>query len=243
MEYKQISFIHDYLVRFFEKSEDPISPSGIKSEESLRSAIARPFMSVGGKDAYQGVFLKAAALFHSIINNHSFHNGNKRTALLTTIVFLSDNNWWISRANDDELFEFTRQAAAHELCKNRDDELGIIADWFRSNCRRRVTHNNQLKYSRLSQILNNFGFSIVENDKNRVEIRDSNDQYVTEIIKKGKAGKEDYDVQYIAKLRKKLKLTEEYGIDSECFYGGFREDSMNKFMNSRHEVMRKLAKI
>ncbi len=93
MEYKQISFIHDYLVRFFEESEDPISPPGIKSEESLRSAIARPFMSVGGKDAYQGVFLKAAALFHSIINNHSFHNGNKRTALLTTIVFLSDN-WW-----------------------------------------------------------------------------------------------------------------------------------------------------
>lgn len=243
MEYKQISFIHDYLVRFFEESEDPISPPGIKSEESLRSAIARPFMSVGGKDAYPGIFLKAAALFHSIINNHSFHNGNKRTALLTTIVFLSDNNWWISRANDDELFEFTRQAAAHELCENRDNELSFIADWFRSNCRRRVTHNNQLKYSRLSQILNNFGFSTVENDKNRVEIRDTNDQYVTEIIKKGKAGKEDYDVQYIAKLRKKLKLTDEYGVDSECFYGGFKEDSMNKFMNARHEVMRKLAKI
>jgi len=243
MEYKQIKFIHEYLVRFFENSEDPISPPGIKNEETLKSAIARPFMTVGGNDAYTGIFLKAAALFHSIINNHSFHNGNKRTALLATIVFLSDNNWWISRANDEELFEFTRQAAAHELCEKREDELSYIANWFRKNCRRRVAYNNRLKYSQLRQILNNFGFRVIENGKNRLEIYDSNDKYMTEIIKKGQSGKEDYDVQYLLKLRKKLKLTEDYGIDSECFYGGFREDSMNKFMNSRHEVMRKLAKI
>ncbi|MFX6089172.1 type II toxin-antitoxin system death-on-curing family toxin [Acinetobacter baumannii] len=243
MNYEQVKYIHEYLVRFFEKSEDPISPPGIKNEETLRSAIARPFMSVGGADAYKGIFPKAAALFHSIINNHSFHNGNKRVALLTTIVFLSENGWWISRPNDDDLFEFTRMAAAHELCDKREDELGAITDWFRSNCRRRTVHNHGLKLHQLRQILSNFDFTMVENNKNRLEIFDSNGNYITDVLKKGKNGKEDYDVPYIAKLRKKLKLTEEYGVDSQCFYGGFNEDSMNKFMHARHEVMRKLAKI
>ncbi|EHU1601900.1 death-on-curing family protein [Acinetobacter baumannii OIFC0162] len=243
MNYEQVKFIHEYLVRFFENSDDPISPSGIKNEETLKSAVARPFMSVGGQDAYKGIFPKAAALFHSIINNHSFHNGNKRAALLTTIVFLSENGWWISRPNDDELFEFTRQAAAHELCNNRVDELDYITKWFRSNCRRRVIYNHGLKLHQLRQILSEFEFTMIENNKNRFEIYNSNGDYITDVIKKGKHGKEDYDVAYISKLRKKLKLTEEYGIDSQCFYGGFSEISMNKFMHSRHEVMRKLAKI
>ncbi len=188
-------------------------------------------MSVGGADAYKGIFPKAAALFHSIINNHSFHNGNKRAALLTTIVFLYENGWWISRPNDEELFEFTRKTAAHELCHDRNNELTYITEWFRTNCRRRVIYNHGLKLHQLRQILSEFNFKMVENNKNRIEIYDLNDKYITDVIKKGKSGKEDYDVAYLAKLRKKLKLTEEYGIDSQCFYGGYSEDSMNKFMN------------
>lgn len=243
MKFEQVKFIHEYLVRFFNDSEDPISPSGIKNEETLHSAIARPFMSVGGQDAYKGIFPKAAALFHSIINNHSFHNGNKRAALLTTIVYLSENGWWISRPNDDELFEFTRQTAAHELCEKREDELLYITEWFRSNCRRRVIFNHGLKLHQLRQILSTFGFTMEENKKNRFEIFNESGEYITDVIKKGKHGKEDYDVPYIAKLRKKLKLTEDYGVDSHSFYGGFSEENLNKFMHARHEVMRKLAKI
>lgn len=244
MTFEQVVFIHEYLVRFFINSEDPISPPGVKNEGTLRSAVARPFASAWGSDAYKGIFPKAAALFHSIINNHSFHNGNKRTALLATIVYLSENGWWISRPNDDELFEFTRMAAAHELCENRDDELNYIVDWFRRNCRRRVIHNHGLKQHQLRQILVGFNFILNDNTKkNRIEIYDSNNLYITDIIKKGGSGKEDYDIQYISKLRKKLKLTEGYGVDSYCFYGGSNEDSMNKFMHARHDVMRRLAKI
>lgn len=243
MNFEQIMFIHEYLVRFFIDSEDPILPPGIKNEETLRSAVARPFMTVGGEDAYKGIFPKAAALFHSIINNHSFHNGNKRAALLATIVFLSENGWWISRPDDEDLFEFTRMAAAHELCEKREDELLHITNWLRSNCRRRVALNHGLKLHQLCQILNQFGFQIRENKKNRLEIFDSNNNYMTDVIKKGKHGKEDYDVPYITKLRKKLKLTEDYGVDSLTFYVGFNDESMNKFMHARHDVMRRLAKI
>ena len=55
---------------------------------------------------------------------------------------------------------------------------------------------------------------------------------------------EDYDKNYMSKLRKKLKLTQEYGIDSMMFYGdkGIATD-LNEFMEMRYEVMRELAKI
>ncbi|SDS12355.1 death on curing protein [Halopseudomonas litoralis] len=78
MDINQVKFIHDYLVDYFDNSDDPVSPPGVKDEDLLNSSVSRPFMSVGGQDAYPGIFYKAAALFHSIINNHCFYNGNKR---------------------------------------------------------------------------------------------------------------------------------------------------------------------
>jgi death-on-curing family protein len=50
---------------------------------------------VGGKEAYPTTFNKTAALFHSLINNHPFHNGNKRVALVSAQVFLDQEGWWI----------------------------------------------------------------------------------------------------------------------------------------------------
>jgi len=72
MNTKQVIFIHNYLTKYFSDSDDPVSPPGIKNETLLDSAVNRPFMSAGGMDAYDSIFDKAAALFHSLINNPSF---------------------------------------------------------------------------------------------------------------------------------------------------------------------------
>ena len=77
MDTATIIYIHEYLTDFFYDKEDPISPPGVKDLTTIESAAARPFATAGGHDAYPTVFLKAASLFHSIIGNHSFHNGNK----------------------------------------------------------------------------------------------------------------------------------------------------------------------
>ncbi len=245
MDIKQITFIHEYLVKYFHDKEDPISPPGIKNEGTLASAVQRPFMSVGGKDAYIGVFNKSAALFHSLINNHSFHNGNKRTALLASLAYLGDNGYWVTIPSDDDMFEFTRQAAAHELSENREDELAIISDWFKNNSRRRKIGEHMLKFHELREILYGFGFEFGNDSSNgrAVELI-KNGKVKTKILKKGAKGKEDYDKQYIQRLRKQLKLTPDYGVDSFSFYGerGFG-DRLGQFMTIRHNVMRELAKI
>lgn len=66
---------------------------GVKSQELLASAVYRPQQSVFGKDAYETIFEKSAALFESLGKNHPFHNGNKRTALASLVVFLYMNGY------------------------------------------------------------------------------------------------------------------------------------------------------
>lgn len=54
----------------------------------LHSAIERPKAVYQSKDLYPTLFLKAAALLHSLAQNHPFTDGNKRTAWLATKRFL-----------------------------------------------------------------------------------------------------------------------------------------------------------
>ena len=243
MDINQVKFIHEYLVDYFEDSDDPVSPPGVKDEDLLDSSVSRPFMSAGGQDAYPGVFHKAAALFHSIINNHCFYNGNKRCALLTAIVYLGDKGWWITIPEDDELFEFTRQAAAHELTEKRSDEIAYISDYFKQNTRKRQAGEHQLTLRDLREILSGFGFEMTDTSGRTIEII-KDGRVRAKILQKGSKGQENYDKKYIKDLRRKLKLVPEYGVDSYTFYGdrGF-SDTLGKYMKMRDKVMRDLAKI
>ena len=57
----------------------------------LESAVARPQASAFGVDAYPDLASKAAALLHSLVLNHAFVDGNKRTAFVTSLAFLRLN--------------------------------------------------------------------------------------------------------------------------------------------------------
>ncbi len=242
MDASTIVFIHEHLTEYFADKDDPISPPGVKNMETVESAAARPIATVGGRDAYPTVFLKAASLFHSIACNHSFHNGNKRTALLSTLYYLGEHGYWLDRCDDDEMYEFTRKMAAHEITEDRRDEVKVIADWLEHNARKQQKGERQLKLVDLREALGRFGFELRENGQTLQIIKD--DSVVETIRKKGTQGFEDYDHQYIAELRKRLHLTVEDNVDSARFYGqkGISED-LNQFMQLRLEVMKRLAKI
>ncbi len=240
---ENVELIHNCLVEYFISSEDPISPSGVKDRGLLASAVARPFQSAGGEAAYEDIFGKAAALFHSIINNHPFYNGNKRTALIAVGVFLDDNGYWLEGCTDEELFEFTRKTAAHELVEDRDQEVEFIAEWLRANSRRRFKSEKPLSYFELKDILSKFEYDIDPPKGEFLSIY-KNGNFKTKIIKQGVQGFRPYHTHYIAELRKRLKLTPEYGVDSDKFYGkkGLKE-SISEMIALRNEVIRRLAKI
>lgn len=238
-----VTKIHDFLTVHFADSEDPISPPGVKDEGLLESAVMRKDMTAGTMDIFEGVFNKAAALFHGVINNHAFYNGNKRSALLSTIVYLGECGYWVTKCDDEEMFEFTRKIAAHELHEDRNREISIIADWLKVNSRRREVRDKRLSLQQLKDTLAQFGYEISAPKKNCCDIL-MNGDFITTVRFKGAKGNEDYDVKYIKGLRKRLKLTPEYGVDSIQFYGvkGVTEE-LNRYLKMRHQVMRWLAKI
>ncbi len=80
-------FIHFMVM----KETNDLDEAGVKDMNMLESAIGRPQQSAFGEDAYPDLFLKTAALFDSMVNNHGFHNGNKRTAVVVTDTFLKKN--------------------------------------------------------------------------------------------------------------------------------------------------------
>jgi len=235
--------IHEILVDWFEASEDPISPVGIKDRNLLESAAGRPAQTIDGRDAYSSPFEKAGALFHSLVNNHAFHNGNKRMALTAAQAALAQDSQWLDHSSDLEMYEFTRKAAAHELTNNRADELPYITEWLQANSRKAVKGERPLKYGELKEILARFGYSIDNPDREFLNIYKDGER-VERIIKQGIKGFRPYHTDYISGLRKRLNLTAESGIDSAIFYGhkGVVSSNAALFIELRIEVMRRLAK-
>ena len=80
----------------------------------LDSACHRPRSGFMGQEAYPTLPGKAAALMHSLACNHALLDGNKRLALLATVVFLRINGYRLA-LSDDEVFDLTLGVAAGQL--------------------------------------------------------------------------------------------------------------------------------
>lgn len=179
---------------------------------------------------------------HSLINNHAFHNGNKRVALVAAQVYLAKENYWLEKSSDDDMYEFARAAAAHEICQNRTDEISTMSKWLENSSRKASKEEFPLKYSDLKEALQQFGYDLTPPDKEFVDVLKSG-QRVERIKKEGIKGFRPYHTHYIADLRKRLGLTRENGIDSSVFYGiPTTANTASVFIQLRWEVMSKLAK-
>lgn len=62
--------------------------TGIRDLGALESAIAQPRMTFGGEELYPTIVEKASALGFSLIQNHPFVDGNKRSGHAAMELFL-----------------------------------------------------------------------------------------------------------------------------------------------------------
>jgi death-on-curing family protein len=98
---QEVEYIaHDFAQKHLTFNE-PIPDFSTRYPDKLESCIAMPFMKFNKKDLYPGILNKAAVLFYLLIKNHPFQNGNKRMAIMTTIVFLMKNKQTFSVKVDD----------------------------------------------------------------------------------------------------------------------------------------------
>lgn len=80
----------------------------------LDSALNRPRSSAFGEDAYATLTVKAAALIHSVTNNHALLDGNKRLGWLCTVVF-GDLNGFTTDLSDDQAFQLVWDVASSSI--------------------------------------------------------------------------------------------------------------------------------
>jgi death-on-curing protein len=104
----EVEHIHDILIAKFGGLK------GIRDSGILESAINRPYQTFDKSELYPNPEDKAAAIFESIISNHPFADGNKRTAYVLMRLILKEYQTDI-QATQSEKYEFTISAAKGEL--------------------------------------------------------------------------------------------------------------------------------
>lgn len=91
----------------------------------LESAVHRPSASMFGQEAYPDLLEKAAALLQSLAINHPLFDGNKRTAWLSCVTFLSLNG--VSLRPDMDAAE----ALVIAVATAEADDVKLIAESLR----------------------------------------------------------------------------------------------------------------
>jgi death on curing protein len=123
-----VKVLHDEVIRI--RGE-----RGIKSEGLLESCLERPFTYVYGHEAFPTLFMKAGALLHSIAGPfHPFIDGNKRTALLTTDLFLSINGYSFNFPNDVVDFMLS-------IAKGKINDIRKISRWIKKGCIKNIVYD------------------------------------------------------------------------------------------------------
>ncbi len=87
---------------------------GIHNVGALESALAQPRMTFGEDELYPTIVEKASALGFSLVMNHPFVDGNKRTGHAAMETFLVLNGFEL-RASVDEQEQIILQLAAGVL--------------------------------------------------------------------------------------------------------------------------------
>ena len=252
---KEVISVHEALVEDFAADEDPIKPHGVREMNLLSSAVDRPQTGLADKLKYPTVEMAGAALLHSIVLNHAFYNGNKRTALVCLLVFL-DKNSFMPECTEDDLFKLTLSLAQHRLVPRHYDDLADrevieIADWIRQNSRRISKEEHPLSWLKLKRILRHFNCEIdsVTGVGNRINIRRSVSRrrfgLTRDLILRVQVAFRGDGTEAVPNtvrhIRAKLELDEDHGCDSVVFYdAGTKPDD---FIQRYRTLLRRLARL
>ncbi len=104
-------------------------PAGIQDPGLLESAVLMPQQQFGGEYLHAGLPAMAAAYLFHIAQNHAFHDGNKRTAALSALIFLEVNG--VKLLPEPDALERTTLAVAASRCGKQE-----LTQWMRQQLAR-----------------------------------------------------------------------------------------------------------
>ena len=121
----EVEYVAHRLAQELMDYGEPIPPFNTRFPERLESCLKTPFQKFDNKSLYAGIVLKAAMLFYLMIKNHPFQNGNKRVAVLTLLVFLSENGRWL-KVDNLTLYTFAKEIAESDPTKIKEAVEKIV---------------------------------------------------------------------------------------------------------------------
>jgi death-on-curing family protein len=260
--------LHDILCKNYDllPEMEPVSPPGVKNMNMLESAVSRQLVGSNDYYKYSNIYENCATLVFGIINNHPFHNGNKRTAFLALLKHLYVNGYVIRPfIQHKEIYELLRTLAGHTLQEHAQiynkhfykqhknlkwsDEIQIkyLAQWLRQNTEYKnvKVRPKFIPVNELESILKIKNFTASFSRK-----------YLT-VSKKNSFfqdlfGKSSYKKSYLVKdfkniplstieqIRDDFKVSFQDGVDNSMFYND--EDILTNEIISYKRIIYKLAK-
>ncbi|WP_119326308.1 type II toxin-antitoxin system death-on-curing family toxin [Companilactobacillus musae] len=102
---------------------------GIQYPQGLDLVVNQPRQVVFGKELYPNIWIKAAFIIQKITKKHIFIDGNKRTALLSGLTFLSINGIELNFSTDDG------ESLILNVTNGSDNDsiMVSLAEWLKSH--------------------------------------------------------------------------------------------------------------
>lgn len=99
---------------------------GKKRGGGFDASLAAVFQSFDGEELYKSVPEKAANLLYLVIKDHPFYDGNKRIGALLFILFLTINNYHLTKAGETKISDRALTAIALLIAESEPKEKGLI---------------------------------------------------------------------------------------------------------------------
>ena len=91
--------------------------------EASLSAISQTF---DGRDVYPSIAEKAANLLYLVIKDHPFYDGNKRIGALLFVVFLTINDYHLTKNGETKISDRALTALALLIAESNPSEKGLL---------------------------------------------------------------------------------------------------------------------
>ncbi|MFG1360703.1 type II toxin-antitoxin system death-on-curing family toxin [Xanthobacter pseudotagetidis] len=228
---------HFLLAEYFATKGEGIGGLGPKNIDLLHSALSRQFVQYGGKPKWKNGIDICATLMFGLIKNHPFHDANKRTAFLTSILHLQK----IGRTptiKDLEYEDFTVNIAENNLdiydfskridAPSPDREIMIISHFLKRGTREISLKNKFITYNELKLLLSKRGLGLEKPNGNRIDLVryvDTDGETMLDRPKRiAHIGFHGWSKEVSAKdigiVRESARLDARHGYDSQSFFNG-----------------------
>lgn len=227
---------HFLICDHFLKLGEGIAGFGPKDSDLLSSAVGRQLASAFGSFVYNDFWDIASSLIFGLINDHPFHDGNKRTAFLSSVFFMMEHGY-IPSVDITQIEDFTVEIADFKRVNGRHMEVSEISPRFKTMFRKR---DNRISYivtfNELQKLLGAHGCSIDNPSGNFINVY-VGDQRVSQIGFPGWS--KEVSRNAISTARKSTGLLPENGIDAQVFFKG--ADPLNVLIGAYEEPLKRLA--